>query len=223
MIEELEQNGFVLISGFRQQATTLEAASALGKVVDISALLPLARIPSVQTLRPRDAGTVADNQYSAIHGLGAFPLHTDLAHWAIPPRYFILRCISPAEDVCTLALPWAAVTPALASIDMRKAVFTGRKRRAGCSGLVRAMSRQASQDIRRWDSMFLKPLNQQARDLDGLLRDAKWTHSATRIPLRRPGDMILVDNWRILHGRDPVAPGSKGRLLERVYLSELNI
>jgi len=223
MNDDLERDGFVLISELRPQSTTMEAASALGKVLDIRSLLPKTRIPTVQTLRPRDASSVADNQYSDIHGLGAFPLHTDLAHWTIPPRYFVLRCINPAEDVCTLALPWAAVTPALGSIDMRKAVFGARKKRAGCSGLVRAMSRQAGQDIRRWDSMFLKPLNQQARDLDQLLRDAKWVRSATRIPLRRPGDMILVDNWRILHGRDPVPPDSKRRLLERAYFSELNI
>ena len=85
------------------------------------------------------------------------------------------------------------------------------------------MSRQAGQDIRRWDSIFLKPLNQPARELDQLLRNARWVGAATRISLRRTGDMILIDNWRILHGRDPVPPESKGRLLERVYLSELNI
>jgi len=222
MKDDLERDGFVLITNGQAQATTLEAASAFGKIVDLEALLPLARIPIVQSLRPREAGTVADNQYSGVHGIGTFPLHTDLAHWAIPPRYFVLRCINPAEEVCTLVLPWEKVRPALGSIDMAKAVFFGRKKRPGYSGLVRAMCRHEGQTIQRWDSMFLKPLNQPAKDLDALLRDERWTHSAERIPLRRAGDMILIDNWRVLHGRDSVPADSRGRLLERVYLSELN-
>lgn len=222
-MEELEQKGLALINQFRPQATTLEVASALGRVVDIQMLLPKAGIPTVQTLRPREVGTIGDNQYSGVHGLGGFPLHTDLAHWAIPPRYFILRCINPAEDVCTLTLPWAKITPALGSIDMSKAVFTGRKKRPGYSGLVRGISFHDGQAIRRWDSMFLKPLNQSARDLDQFMRDERWERSAARIPLRRAGDMLLIDNWRTLHGRDSVPADSKDRLLERVYLSELNI
>jgi hypothetical protein len=221
MIEDLERNGFALVNAYRPEATTMEVASALGKIVDIQSILPLSRIPTVQSLRPRDTRTVGDNQYSGVYGLRAFPLHTDLAHWTIPPRFFILRCIVPAEEVCTLLLPWATVMPMLGSIDMRKAVFTARKKRSGCSGLVRAMSRHAREDILRWDSLFLKPLNQPARELDQLLRDARWTRSATRIPLLRAGDTILVDNWRVLHGRDHVPPDCLGRLLERVYLSEL--
>jgi L-asparagine oxygenase len=223
MIEDLERNGFVLMNELRPEATTLETASALGKVLDIQKLLPLSRIPTVQSLRPRYASSVGNNQYSGIHGLDAFPLHTDLAHWTVPPRYFILRCIVPAEDVCTLMLPWATITPALGSIDMRKAVFTGRRKHRGCSGLVRAMSCQAGNDVRRWDAMFLKPLNQPARELDKLLREARWMRSSARVPLRRTGDTILIDNWRTLHGRDSVPPDSRGRLLERAYLSELFI
>lgn len=222
MNDDLKRDGFVLLTNFPPQATTLEVASALGKVVDIQALLPDSRIPTVQTLQPRDAGTVADNQYSGIHGLGAFPLHTDLAHWTIPPRYFILRCIVPAEEVCTFVLPWEKISPALGAIHMNKAVFATRKRQTGNSGLVCAMSRHEGQTIRRWDSMFLSPVNQSARDLDALLREESWTRSSERIPLRRTGDMILIDNWRVLHGRDSVPAFSKGRLLERVYLSELN-
>ena len=53
-------------------------------------------------------------------GLCTFPLHTDLAHPTTPPRYFILCCIIPAGDVCTLALPWATANPVLGSIDTRK-------------------------------------------------------------------------------------------------------
>jgi len=221
MTEDLRCNGFALMNAFLPEATTMDVASALGKVLDIQGLLPSSRIPTVQSLRPREASAVRDNQYSGVHGLGAFPLHTDLAHWAIPPRYFVLRCIVPAENVGTLVLPWSAVIPELGSIDMRKAVFTARKKRAGCSGLVRALSRHAGTDIRRWDSIFLRPLNQPAHALDHLLREERWTRAAKRIPLRQAGDTILVDNWRILHGRDRVPVESTGRLLERAYLSEL--
>jgi hypothetical protein len=199
----------------------MDVAAALGAVIDVEGLLPSSGIPTVQCLRPRAATQVGTNQYSGHYGLGAFPLHSDLAHWAVPPHYFILRCIVPAEDVFTQVLRWTVVTPLLGTIDMRKAVFTGRKRRIGCSGLVRAMSRHGNTGLFRWDPLFLKPLNQSARDLDRLMREPRWSEAGTEVPLRRPGDTLVIDNWQVLHGRSPIPLHSTGRLLERVYLSDV--
>src|SRR6185436_2134964 len=55
--------------------------------------------PIVHELAPRVSGT--PNTYSGIFGLGRFPFHTDLAHWPVPPRYLVLRCIRGYEDVPT--------------------------------------------------------------------------------------------------------------------------
>ena len=39
--------------------------------------------------------------------------------------------------------------------------------------------------------------------------------------LTNPGDTLIVDNWRFLHGRSCVPAVDVNRRIERVYLSEL--
>jgi alpha-ketoglutarate-dependent taurine dioxygenase len=83
------------------------------------------------------------------------------------------------------------------------------------------MSRHETGNIFRWDPVFLKPLNEPAKDLAKLMRDSEWAKTANEISLCRPGDTLLIDNWRVLHGRSSVPAGSEGRILERVYISEI--
>jgi hypothetical protein len=89
----LERDGYVVEEKFCSDLPTLEVAQSLGRIVNIPDLLPCGRIPTVQSIRPREKSQVGDNQYSGHYGLNAFPLHTDLAHWILPPRYFLLRCL----------------------------------------------------------------------------------------------------------------------------------
>lgn len=221
MLVELEQNGFPLLSEFQPGLSTIEVASRLGTVMGVEELLPSSGISTVQRLNPRPSSEVRENQYSGHYGLGEFPMHTDLAHWAVPPRYFILRCVVPADDVCTRILPWVNVTPALGAINMRKAVFAGRKKRIGCSGLVRALMDVGGIEVRRWDRVFLIALNDHARNLARLMSEPRWNETATAIQFRKPGDTLVIDNWRVLHGRSSVTKESTSRLVERVYISEM--
>src|SRR5216684_7723876 len=101
MFVELAENGFALRRELTPTRSTMEVATALGRVVDVRQVLPASGIPTVQSLRPRDSNEVSRNQYSGHYGLGEFPLHSDLAHWTIPPRYFLLRCIVGGDDVFT--------------------------------------------------------------------------------------------------------------------------
>jgi L-asparagine oxygenase len=223
LVTDLNENGFVLWRELAPASSTIDVSATLGKLVDIEDLLPGSGIPTVQLLRPRESSNVGQNQYSRNYGLGDFPLHSDLAHWSLPPRYFLLRCIEGTSGVFTRVLPWTAILPSVGLLALERAVFAGRKRRFGCSSLVRAMSRHETGNVFRWDQVFLKPLNTPAQELAMLMRDSKWAESAREIPLCHPGDTVLIDNWRTLHGRSPVPAGSTGRLLERVYLSQLSL
>jgi L-asparagine oxygenase len=223
MITELKQKGFAVWRELRPGSLTMDVSASIGKIVDIEELLPGSGIPTVQSLKPRESDRVGLNQYSGHYGLEDFPLHTDLAHWTIPPRYLLLRCIEGAGDVFTRVLPWAAILPSFELLALQRAVFAGRRRRFGCCSLVRAMSHYETGNIFRWDPVFLRPLNAPAQDLATLMANSKWTKAATEIPLCRTGDTILIDNWRALHGRSSVPADSTGRLLERVYLSEISL
>jgi L-asparagine oxygenase len=221
MLPVVQQDGYVLHKRLAPHLSTVEIAQTLGRIVNVDELLPSAGIPSVQSLKPREAHEVRENQYSRHFGLGSFPLHTDLAHWALPPRYLLLRCLVGTSDVITNVLSWAHVVDSVGVASLQKAVFTGRKRRVGYSGLVRALSHRGENDVFRWDPVFLQPLNQHAEALVSVMRDPKWNGTATKILLNQPGDSILIDNWRMLHGRSQVLAQSTSRHVERIYLSEV--
>jgi len=221
LLAELKRYGFHLCRALAPRMSTIEIAQGLGAVISVKRLLPSSGVPTVQCLRPRHTSEVGRNQYSGYYGLGAFPLHTDLAHWALPPHYFLLRCVAGSNDVFTHVLAWTPILELVGAAALRKAVFGARRRRIGYSGLVRAMSHHDSTVVLRWDPIFLKPLNQHAQVLTNAMRDTAWSKAAVKILLNQPGDTLIVDNWRMLHGRGEVMPHSTGRHIERVYLSEV--
>jgi L-asparagine oxygenase len=223
MFTSVTHAGFALQKAFAPSLPTLEVARALGTVVDVAEVLPGSGIRTVQLLRPKGKDEAGRNQYSGNFGFGTFPFHSDLAHWAIPPRYLLLRCIVGSDDVFTHVLPWTRMVGSLGAPALRKAVFATRKRKAGSSGLVRALSRYHQAEVFRWDPIFLSPLNDQARTLARLMRDAARDSIITNVLLREQGDTLLIDNWRMLHGRGEVKPQSRNRRVERVYLSEVKL
>jgi hypothetical protein len=83
------------------------------------------------------------------------------------------------------------------------------------------MSRHHNEEIFRWDPIFLQPLNGRAEALKRVMLDPEWNDATIKILLRDPGDILLIDNWRMLHGRSQVPSRSANRHIERVYLSEV--
>jgi L-asparagine oxygenase len=218
---ELKRDGFSVRSGLESSMSITEVAQRLGSIIDVQTLLPSSGIPTVQSLRPRDMGEVGRNQYSGHYGFGTFPVHTDLAHWALPPLYLLLRSVVGADDVFTHVLPWEPIVGLVGAATLRTAVFASRKRKIGCSGLVRAMSHHEGSTVLRWDPIFLTPVNQQAHALASTMLSPAWNKETVKILLHRPGDTIIIDNWRMLHGRGRVSPDSKARHIDRVYLSKV--
>jgi L-asparagine oxygenase len=218
---QLERDGFYFCRALAPEMPTVEIALRVGAIVDFERLLPSSGISTVQVLRPRRAIDVGPNRFSGYFGLGAFPLHTDLAHWALPPHYFLLRCAAGADDVFTSVLSWSRIVESVGTAALQKAVFGGRRPRIGRSGLVRAMSRHDGAVVFRWEPIFLKPLNQEARALAKTMGNSEWNEAASKILLKEPGDTLIVDNWSMLHGRGEVKAVNEGRQIERVYLSEV--
>ena len=218
---DLTRDAFSFCPRLDSQLTTAQIAGELGSIVDVSNLLPESDIPVVQTLVPHETNEVGRNRYSGNYGLGEFPLHSDLAHWAVPPRYFILRCIFGTEDVLTHLLSWVPILDRIGAPSLRRAVFTVRKKREGHSRLVRAMSACDGLDVMRWDPLFLRPLNAAAQEVTLAITNSNWDGKMHKILLQDPGDTLLVDNWRSLHGRAAVQNISRQRQIERIYLTEV--
>lgn len=219
--QRVKRNGFAFFKAVPVETPTIRLAQELGKIVQLSKLSPDSGISAVHSLKPHPVTEVNGNHYSGSYGLNEFPLHSDLAHWAIPPQFLLLRCIVGSSDVLTHILSWSHVEDFIQAETLQRAVFAGRTRRYGQSGLVRALAFAEQRRVHRWDALFLKPLNQPARTLGSVMSETNWAEMETKILLQQPGDAILIDNWQMLHGRSQVPDSSRSRHIERVYLSEL--
>jgi L-asparagine oxygenase len=73
----------------------------------------------------------------------------------------------------------------------------------------------------RWDERYIQPASRAgevyAAEMSHRLREAV----VALIVLALPGDTVVIDNWKMLHGRAAVPEGSRSRRIERVYLKAL--
>ena len=222
IVARLHQNGYALLSGWRRQEATIAIGHSIGSVVDMRELLPRSKVPTVQTLVPRNKTASANNRYSGSYGLNEFPLHTDLAHWARPPRYFVLRCQKGSSRVATRLLTSSKLGAVLDKETLCRAVV--RPRRVGPNATLCLLPLVFSaNDICgfRWDPLFVVPMNAAAKQVAELVRTEARNLSES-ITLTGNGDTLIVDNWRVLHGRSEVSIADLDRRLERVYLSEIH-
>lgn len=175
--------------------------------------------PIVHELAP--SANAAPNTYGGIFGLGRFPFHTDLAHWGVPPRYVVLRCVRGYADVPTKLVDGAAIAAEIGLVEMRRALVTPRRPRSGRIDLLRLSQREGSDDLLRWDEVFLKPASRVGQRVFERVRLCVEDAPSDPIALVDCGDVAIIDNWRMLHARPVIAADRRDRRLERAYLKGL--
>ncbi|WP_409500548.1 hypothetical protein ACJ7Z2_01315 [Mannheimia glucosida] len=190
--------------------STLDVAKSIGKVIETN------YFDTVQTLIPKIAEKEYKNSYSGNYGLGEFPFHTDMAHWYIPPKYLLLRCIVPAPNVPTNLINLYSIFQEI-DFNYDLAHFVPRKKLESKTSILHLYKN----GICRWDILFLKPFNQYARNLELIITDKISNYSYKQIQLKQAGDCILINNWKMIHSRSAVDELSLNRCYERVYLSEV--
>ncbi len=215
--EGLAYSGFVVIRGFAPHSASIVAARRLGDVDSVEGL------DLVQTLIPRALHEAAPNTYSGNFGRSIFPLHTDLAHWARPPRYVTLRCISGAPHVATLVLDGQALVANVGADALRMALVQPRRPMRNGKQLLRLLERSgdSSPDLIRWDGLYLRPASSMAASVYEMVRSFLARAKPTEVALLEPGDTLIIDNWRCLHGRSSAVKDAGMRRIDRVYLKEL--
>jgi len=153
--EKLQKDGFVILPHESPEMSTYNLSLFLGSVIDIESILPESGVNTVQRLQPQPKDKVPDTRYSGVYGLDSFPLHTDLAHWATPPRYFLLRAIKGSPSVWTYLLPVSSIEKKVGNLNLRQSLFkTRRKNRYGHSLLLRMNNFKNGDFLFRWDSVF---------------------------------------------------------------------
>ena len=210
---DLLERGFAWLPAYDPEVDTLSISRRFGTP------LHLPGIAESQRLQPRDVAASTPNIYSGNYGYDAFPLHTDLAHWFIPPRYFVLRCVV-GSSVTTHLLDSRPLATTIGLSALSRTLVQPRRRCEGRRPLLHLSEHQDGWSFIRWDQLFLVPATRSARTVleafAGLIRSA----TTEFVSLRNPGDTLLIDNARMLHGRSAVPEAAVGRLVERVYLQE---
>lgn len=212
--EQVYQNGFAFVQRLSPQACTLEVAASLGEPSQFGVEHIVQRLVPLSTSTP--------NTYSGNYGLERFPLHTDLAHWCVPPRYLMLRCIKGYVEVPTLVLDGNKVISAVGREILCRAVVRPRRPKATEVRLLRLLGNGPDGEILRWDKLFLKPASRIGEFAFANVRECIDSITPTMATLVEEGDTMVIDNWRMLHGRSPVLDAHRDRHLKRVYLRNLN-
>lgn len=214
IVDEVMTQGYGFAEGYRPEADIVAIAAALGKP-----LMPWTR-GLIQELVPRASAT--PNTYSGMYGLQRFPFHTDLAHWPLPPRYLLLRCINGHEDIPTLLLDGRRLIDFLTPDILKRAIFKQRRPRNGSLSLLRLYAPAEVGDLLRWDQAFIKPASKIGDIADRQIRCWLAQADPSHVALARRGDILLVDNWRMLHARPSIPAGRQNRKIERIYLESLH-
>lgn len=212
--DDVRRNGYAFVQDFCPGTHTVAVAQAVGQ--------PMTPWEDrlVQELVPRSSAT--PNTYSGIYGLGRFPFHTDLAHWRLPPRYLLLRCVSGFAHIPTLLVDGQTLIKAVTLDILTRAIFRPRRPRDGALSLLRLCEPADDGYSLRWDEVFLKSASKIGDIAD--LRIREWLAECESLPLAlaRAGDTLVIDNWRMLHARSPIPAGSEDRKIERIYLGSLH-
>ncbi len=209
---ELREAGYTCIKTTSAN-DALSVARNLGEIATISGIAP------AQTLIPHVSDSQPTSSYSGIYGINSFPLHTDMAHWHIPPRYLLLYCVQPAEAVPTLIIHSNILFGAEDETILRRAIFRPRRRIEGRLTSLRLRE----QGRCRWDPLFIQPLNKIAMLLKERISRRIELSSPHQITWRNQGECVVLDNWHVLHGRAEVPSSCAHRKLERVYLNEVRL
>ncbi|MDF0515836.1 TauD/TfdA family dioxygenase [Bradyrhizobium yuanmingense] len=208
------RHGYAFVPEYRPDEPIVSIAHALGRP------LALWQNRLVQELIPRPIAP--PNTYSGIFGLQRFPLHTDLAHWRLPPPYLLLRCVKGYAEVPTQIVDGRTLIEAISQDILTRAIVKPRRPQNGSLILLRLCEFVDERYCFRWDEVFLRPASRVGDVASKAIRALLNSSEPSSIPLVQAGDMLLVDNWRILHGRSPIPAGREDRKIERIYLERLH-
>ncbi|ESY62402.1 hypothetical protein X742_33105 [Mesorhizobium sp. LNHC232B00] len=189
--------------------------SEIGRMGDLLGRRTTGRGGALQEfVRPQTADQAHPRSLSARYGLNALPFHAELSHRPKPCRYLLLGCIEPGSpSAVTMLLDWRTLGFSPDELHLLE----------GAPILVRSGRRSFYSTILSPDRAFLRydPGCLEAVDQRGeaalRLMEHRLASGSPEVHHWRQGEILVIDNWRVLHGRGPTDQGS-GRRLARVLI-----
>jgi len=74
----------------------------------------------------------------------------------------------------------------------------------------------------RWDEKYILPASRAGERGMSALRGALAVAPRLDVHLAGPGDTLILDNWRMLHGRGSIPTDALNRTIARAYLRSIH-
>jgi hypothetical protein len=209
-ITVLEREGYVLARDVCQ-TDLIDIVQELGPIrVD-------PRSPDrVRDIRPQPIHSAKENTLSSRYGIGAFPFHTDTAHWEELARYLALYCMDPGEGRRPTLLQ-----------DSRAWQFDDDEKELACRALwktghvrprlctfAKCTDRQLAV---RYDKDCMRPMTAEARKLEALINFRMDCTVQQQIDWE-PECLLIIDNKRMVHARGKSNRADTNRVLKRILI-----
>lgn len=156
----------------------------------------------IEPIVPRRTETAEVRSLSAAYGLNELPMHIDTAHYLRPARYLLLGCANAGQlGAQTRLTPISSLkfSPRELSLLASAPVLVRTGRRSFYSTIL-----DKGRPFLRYDPGCMEPLDARGEEALQIVRDAIVRTDVIKHEWRR-GEILLIDNWKMLHGRTTAA------------------
>lgn len=187
----------------------------VGRIGDLLGRRTVGRASALEEIvRPQTPDDAHPRSLSARYGLSALPFHAELSHRPRPCRYVLLGCIDPGSpSAVTMMLDWRTLGFSPEEIHLLEGapVLVRTGRRSFYSTIL-----SSDRTFLRYDPGCLEAVDKRGRAVLRLV-ESRLAGGYPETHEWRRGDILIIDNWRVLHARGPSDEGS-GRCLARILI-----
>jgi len=205
-VQELAERGWTLLE---YTGDLVELATRFGEPVPARAGAPL-----LSRLRVQAVSDGNPNSLTSRHGAGRFPFHTDGAHFAVVPRYLLLRLEAGSESQRA-----TEVLDLVGRIDQTGLRLLQTEQWKYVAGGVALLSPILSAAGLRYDTDIMRPAVATRARAGEIIRHLIQTSRPTAINWE-PAIVAVLDNHRVVHARSEGTGRPEDRVLERVLVNE---
>lgn len=167
------------------------------------------------TLLPTEANEAKQRSLSKMHAVGEFPLHNDTAHWLTPCHYVMLACISPGSGARPTLLMDPRQLP-LTEHQFSLLQSTPFRVTNGRNSFFSTILSKARRFVR-FDPGCMKATTTDGAKTLAVLARQNWPDYIETVCWEE-GKVVVIDNWRLLHGRAHAERPDPDRKLMRISI-----
>lgn len=192
-------NGWVVLQRSINQTRLAQEVSELGR--SLGQVGANRNGVAVEVLKPTASEDAYANSQSARHGARQIPLHTDGAHRLVPPRFIILACVEPScVSVPTVLSPFAGCPLSDGErLELESAPVTYKNGRRSFHSTIINRDRA----FIRFDLGCMIFPDCRSEAVANLFL-SRANESKVYAHQWRSGDVLIFDNYSILHGRGDI-------------------